>query len=90
MHVRALGDLEFFLKMIVECYGPHRVYQWGALLHPERFRDYSDIDIGVEGTMSPEAYFQASEDALPAADLTYVTENYLLDPLVNLLDDMSY
>jgi len=56
LHARALVDFESFLKMIVECYGPHRVYQWGALLHPERFRDYSDIDIGVEGTMSPEAY----------------------------------
>ncbi len=57
LHARALGDFESILKMIVECYRPQKVYQWGSLLHPEKFRDYSDIDIGVEGAMSPEAYF---------------------------------
>jgi len=28
------------------------------LLRPEKFRDYSDIDIAVEGVILPEAYFQ--------------------------------
>lgn len=58
LHAKALGDFEAILKMIVECYHPHKVYQWGSLLHPEKFRDYSDIDIGIEGAISPEAFFE--------------------------------
>jgi predicted nucleotidyltransferase len=58
LHARAVGDFESILKMIVASYCPERVYQWGSLLRPERFRDYSDIDIAVEGSMSPDAYFE--------------------------------
>ena len=58
LHARAVGDFESILKMIVASYHPKKVYQWGSLLRPEQFRDYSDIDIAVEGAMSPEAYFE--------------------------------
>ena len=58
LHAKAAADFESILKMIVASYHPERVYQWGSLLRPEQFRDYSDIDIAVEGTMSPDAYFE--------------------------------
>ncbi|MBC8460432.1 MAG: nucleotidyltransferase domain-containing protein [Deltaproteobacteria bacterium] len=58
LHARALGDFESILKMIVGEYHPKKVYQWGSLLRPERFRDYSDIDIAIEGAISPDAYFE--------------------------------
>ena len=28
---------------------PRRIYQWGSLVHTERFTDVSDIDIAIEG-----------------------------------------
>ena len=28
---------------------PRRIYQWGSLVHTERFSEISDIDIAVEG-----------------------------------------
>lgn len=28
---------------------PRRIYQWGSLVHTERFTEISDIDIAVEG-----------------------------------------
>ncbi|TVQ96869.1 MAG: nucleotidyltransferase domain-containing protein [Spirochaetaceae bacterium] len=30
-----------------------RVWTWGSILHPERFRVYSDIDICIEGVEDP-------------------------------------
>ncbi len=58
LHARAFKDFQSILRMIVDDYHPERVYQWGSLLRPEKFRDYSDIDIAVEGVNLPEAYFQ--------------------------------
>jgi predicted nucleotidyltransferase len=58
LHTRAFRDFESILKMIVREYHPERVYQWGSLLRPEQFRDYSDIDIALEGVIAPDAYFE--------------------------------
>ena len=49
MWTRAEADSRAIIDMIVRDYLPTRVYQWGSVLRPERFRDYSDIDIAVEG-----------------------------------------
>ena len=57
LHARAFKDFESILNMIVIDYHPKRIYQWGSLLHPDQFRDYSDIDIAIEGIVEPEAYF---------------------------------
>ena len=40
-------------EMLVQVYQPRRIYQWGSLLHPERFQEISDIDIAVEGWGDP-------------------------------------
>ena len=38
---------------------PRRIYQWGSLVHTERFTDISDIDIAVEGMSCNEHVFAA-------------------------------
>ena len=46
---QAVSDSGAIVDMIVRKYQPVRVYQWGSVLRPGGFRDYSDIDIAVEG-----------------------------------------
>ncbi len=60
---KATRDCEAIVKMIIEKYRPRRVWQWGSLLHPELFRDYSDIDLAVEGIDDPAAFFAMLGDA---------------------------
>lgn len=43
--------------------GAKRVYQWGSVLQPERFRSYSDVDVAVEGLPDPELIFRLQETA---------------------------
>jgi len=46
---QAVADSGAIVDMIVRKYQPVRVYQWGSVLRPGGFRDYSDIGIAVEG-----------------------------------------
>ena len=50
---RANADADKIISMIVEHYSPLRIYQWGSVLSSGLFRDYSDIDIAVEGLVGP-------------------------------------
>jgi predicted nucleotidyltransferase len=54
----ARRDFEAIRRMIVESYRPRRIWQWGSLLDRSRFRDYSDIDVAVEGVDEPERFFR--------------------------------
>jgi predicted nucleotidyltransferase len=49
----AQADFCRIKDMLIEVYHPRRIYQWGSLLHPERFQEISDIDIAVEGWEDP-------------------------------------
>jgi predicted nucleotidyltransferase len=60
---QAASDARAIIKMIAERYRPRRIYQWGSLLAPGDFRDYSDIDIAVEGLDSAERFFALYRDA---------------------------
>ena len=42
-------DAGRIISAIAEEYRPRRIYQWGSLVHTERFSEISDIDIAVEG-----------------------------------------
>ena len=44
----AQRDAARIIAMIAH-YRPRRIYQWGSLVHTERFAEISDIDIAVEG-----------------------------------------
>ena len=45
----AQEDAARIISAIAAQYRPRRIYQWGSLVHTERFTEISDIDIAVEG-----------------------------------------
>ncbi len=49
--------------MIIKKYQPTRLYRWGSLLDQNKFKEYSDIDIAVEGITDPETVFDLLDDA---------------------------
>ena len=63
LHDQATRDAQAIIDMIVDRFRPTRIVQWGSLLAPQRFREYSDIDIAVEGVREPERYFALVEAA---------------------------
>ncbi|HAS83337.1 MAG TPA: hypothetical protein DCS43_11870 [Verrucomicrobia bacterium] len=60
---QAQEDFCRIIDMLIHNYHPRRIYQWGSLLHPERFQDISDIDIAVEGWEDPMIGLQALDTA---------------------------
>jgi len=58
LHRQAAGDAERIVRYIIEKYKPKRIIQWGSLLKPEQFRDYSDIDLALEGIPDAETFFR--------------------------------
>jgi len=65
---KASDDFQKILNIIVKKYNPDRVYQWGSLLNKNSFRDYSDIDIAVEGVESAETFFNMYKDIESVTD----------------------
>ncbi len=63
MAVEAEADAERIVRMLIDDYAPRRIYRWGSLLQPERFREWSDIDVAVEGLHDPLAGLHALDDA---------------------------
>jgi len=63
LFIRACEDAKSIVEMLIEKYHPHRIYQWGSLLTPSRFREWSDIDIAVEGLEGPLDGLHALDDA---------------------------
>ena len=66
----ALRDFENIKKMIIENYNPKRIYQWGSLLDRGKFKDYSDIDIAVEGIDDAETFFKMYGNAEKLTDFS--------------------
>jgi predicted nucleotidyltransferase len=60
---RASLDASKIIERIIEIARPKRIYQWGSLLSPEQFREYSDIDIALEGVRDPELFFKVLKEA---------------------------
>ena len=54
---QARGDVQRIVRMLIEDFSPRRIYQWGSLTRPGAFRDFSDIDLAVEGVTDPELFF---------------------------------
>ena len=53
LEARARNDADTIIAMLAEKYRPLRIVQWGSLLRPGRFREWSDIDIAMEGLKDP-------------------------------------
>ena len=54
----AWADFHRIVEMISGEFAPRRIWQWGSLLHRERFSERSDIDIALEGLGPAERLFQ--------------------------------
>ena len=67
---RAASDCEAIVSMIIERYNPIRIYQWGSLVDRSRFREYSDIDLAVEGIGGPEDFFGMLGEAEKMTDFS--------------------
>ncbi|MEX2443722.1 MAG: nucleotidyltransferase domain-containing protein [Alkalispirochaeta sp.] len=63
LHRQAKADAERIVAFISDIYRPTRILQWGSVLEPELFREYSDIDIAVEGITDAETFFSLLSDA---------------------------
>lgn len=60
---QARNDADRIIAMLVEKYRPLRIVQWGSLLRPGGVREWSDIDIALEGLADPLAGLRAADDA---------------------------
>ncbi|MDE0228645.1 MAG: nucleotidyltransferase domain-containing protein [Spirochaetaceae bacterium] len=62
MHA-AHRDFDRIVNLVIERYHPARIYQWGSLLDPRTFAEWSDIDIAVEGITSAEQFLALYREA---------------------------
>lgn len=63
LHTEAQRDAQAIVEMIVRRFEPRRLVQWGSVLHGDQFREYSDIDIAIEGVTDPETFFEILDAA---------------------------
>lgn len=68
LYVKAVSDCNVIIEMIIKKYDPVKIIQWGSLLNRSYFKEYSDIDIAVEGITSPEKFFALVKDAEALTD----------------------
>ncbi|WP_291321171.1 hypothetical protein [Desulfonatronospira sp.] len=59
----AEADAQAIISMLITKYAPKRIYRWGSLLNPERFHEWSDIDLALEGLTDPMEGLHALDDA---------------------------
>ncbi len=59
----ASQDARKIIAMIQTEFSPLAIYQWGSVIHKENFREYSDIDIAVEGLAQVDAIFKIARKA---------------------------
>ena len=69
LSLRAGDDANAIVRMVAEKYRPARIWQWGSLVDEHAFSENSDIDIGIEGLGSAEAFFGLYGDAMKMTDL---------------------
>jgi predicted nucleotidyltransferase len=68
LFAKAKKDQTAILKMIAQKYRPLRIYVWGSLLHKKNFRQYSDIDIALEGITDAKSFFALVGEAMALTD----------------------
>ncbi|MFH0922118.1 MAG: nucleotidyltransferase domain-containing protein [Fibrobacterota bacterium] len=82
LHRKAEADVRVIIAMIIERYKPQRIYQWGSVLNPASFRDYSDIDIALEGLGHPMDLLHILRDAETLTDFPLdIVELEKIDPI---------
>jgi predicted nucleotidyltransferase len=63
LHAEAQRDAEAIVEMIIRRFEPRRLVQWGSVLQSDQFREYSDVDIAIEGVTDPETFFEILDAA---------------------------
>jgi predicted nucleotidyltransferase len=63
LHAEAQRDAQAIVEMIIRRFEPRRLVQWGSVLQGDQFREYSDIDIAIEGITDPETFFEILDAA---------------------------
>lgn len=53
LHRAARGELQRCVEAARSFSEVHRIWTWGSILYPERFREYSDIDMCIAGVEDP-------------------------------------
>ena len=70
------------VQMIIQEFQPKRIYQWGSLTRHGAFRDFSDIDLAVEGVTEPELFFRMLGRCMELSDFPVdLVQMECLDPL---------
>lgn len=83
LHHRAQADAAAIVEMLIKRYQPTRIYQWGSVLGAERFREWSDIDIAMEGLEDPLDGLRAADEASELASFPVdVVELDRIDPRI--------
>jgi predicted nucleotidyltransferase len=54
---KAKVDADAIIAHIANNHHPTRIWQWGSVVHPDKFTDVSDIDIALEGVTDPAEFF---------------------------------
>ena len=82
----AKRDFDAIVSMIERDYAPKRIYCWGSVLHPERFTETSDIDVGIEGITDPARYFELLGKAMALTDFAVdIVQLEKIDPIFSSL-----
>lgn len=63
LEMQAREDLASIVAMTAKEFHPRRIYTWGSLTKPGKFRSYSDIDLAVEGILDPAEFFRLLGEA---------------------------
>ena len=66
---QAWQDERVIIELLIAKYRPKRIYQWGSLFDRRRFWERSDIDIAVEGILTPAEFFALYGEADHLASL---------------------
>lgn len=66
---QAREDARRLVQMIIQEFRPRRIYQWGSLTRPGAFREFSDIDLAVEGVTEPERFFNMLGRCMELTDI---------------------
>lgn len=65
---KAISDNNKIIDMIIRDFNPRRIFQWGSILCKEKWKQYSDIDIALEGITDAESFFHLLGKAMKLTD----------------------
>lgn len=68
LHARAAQQARQILELLIAGGNPTRIVQWGSVLHPHLFREYSDIDFAVQGLPDAQSLAELQDRAQRIAD----------------------